>query len=804
MTSSILLLSGCGDSKTDTTAQGKSVIEPEETLNFIVHNNVVNNQPEATFEAFSINQETSYNGQLTSRDADGDVVSYELTSACKHGTITIDKNGCFTYVPDAGYKGKDSFTYRVKDELSACPAKKVEIDVTQAPTLLPAAPSNLKLEALSVCKVRVSWEDNSNNETGFDIYRDGNLVSVTKANVVTTDICGGMKPATEYRIAVTAKNSSGASLPIIGHVTTKDITMAPQAPRDLKVVAIDKYSARLAWVDTAWSESAYDIYVNGKWVKSIDANSQSTVVTGLSAGTTYTFQVTATNKIGGKSSKVIEAATESEPIVDKEAPLITLLGDASVTLVLGDTYQDAGATAIDDIDGNVSANITTTTTVDTSKVGTYQVTYSVLDSAGNEANKSRNVQVITAESLGVKANIPYDSNLELGDEEGILYYVDPRPEENGLNRALRIDYLNWTYSDINVSGINPHSLDRAGDSDKFYVRTQNSHSFDVVNFVENSVKTVDMGEHIPRAIGATNLKYNLQLISVRNRQVVDVIDTTTDTIIASLGSEEETPGITTGHALWFDEDHFGLIDRAAPQIVVYQVIDKGGVLDFKETDRVATKTSLHALEKVAHPRTRADLVTFYGNGEGDIAKDGNVTAYVAEYTFDPSAGTLTEKRSVDLAQSTAAVHGRPPISHHSGISPDGKFFYTPVFDGHVYIIDRASMQVVKVLDAALGAAHIEFSDSLGLAIVTNHWSNEVTIIDLATQSVKKRLIISTTQEFHEDAPHLLQPHFSYLSKDGKYFYTLATQDGDFLKINLETLEVEDKLHVGGAPEQAHS
>ncbi len=797
VTSLVLVVSGCGGTGSSEKSTGKSV-------GSIDISSSVNSTPVATFSNFTINRNVDYNGQLTALDSDNDQVTYALTSDCKHGTITVDENGCFTYIPDTGYEGSDSFSYKAKDAVSACPNQTVTIDVKQESIVVPAAPSHLKLEALSTCKIKVSWQDNSNNETGFDIYKDGELVSVKEANTVTTNICGDMEPASTYQITVKAKNAAGASAGVSASVTTKDITTPPAAPTDLKVLAKDKTSVRLSWHDNADNESAYNVYQDGKWIRELSTNCNCTVISGLDAGTSYEFYVVAKNKIGGRDSNVITVETEHEPIVviPDAVPTVTLIGAASEVLVIGDEYTDKGAKAIDTEDGELNA--TCVSDVNTSQEGEYSVTCQAADSAGHIVQITRSVRVVTAASLGTKANIPYDANLELGDEEGILYYVDPRPEENGLNRALRIDYLNWTYTDINVSGINPHSLDRAGDSDKFYVRTQNSNSFDVINFKENSVKTVDMGEHRPRAIGATNLKYNLQLISVKNRQVVDVIDTTTDTIIASLGSEVETPGITTGHALWFDEDHFGLIDRAAPQIVVYKVIDTGGVLSFIETGRVATATSLHALEKVSNPRTRADLVTFYGNGEGNIAKGGSDTAYVAEYTFDPVAGTLTENRSVNLTQSTAAVHGRPPISHHSGISPDGKYIYTPVFDGHVYIIDRVTMQVVKVLDAALGAAHVEFSSAYNVSIITNHWSNEVTIIDLATQTVKKRLIISTTQEFHEQEPHLLQPHFSYLSKDGKYFYTLATQDGDFLRINLETLEVEEKLHVGGAPEQAHS
>jgi len=47
-------------------------------------------------------------------------------------------------------------------------------------------------------------------------------------------------------------------------------------------------------------------------------------------------------------------------------------------------------------------------------------------------------------------------------------------------------------------------------------------------------------------------------------------------------------------------------------------------------------------------------------------------------------------------------------------------------------------------------------------------------------------------------------NFSYVDPSGEFYYTFATQDGDFLKIDLKTLEIVDRIHTGGAPEQAHS
>ena len=70
-----------------------------------------------------------------------------------------------------------------------------------------------------------------------------------------------------------------------------------------------------------------------------------------------------------------------------EAPAITLIGDASVTVNLNSTYTDAGATASDNIDGNITDNIVTVNPVDTSLDGSYTITYNVSDAAGNAATE---------------------------------------------------------------------------------------------------------------------------------------------------------------------------------------------------------------------------------------------------------------------------------------------------------------------------------------------------------------------------------------------------------------------------------
>ena len=78
---------------------------------------------------------------------------------------------------------------------------------------------------------------------------------------------------------------------------------------------------------------------------------------------------------------------------DDTAPVITIIGDALVDHILNQTYNDAGATATDDEDGDITALIVTTNNVDEDLAGSYNVTYSVSDAAGNSNSATRTVNV---------------------------------------------------------------------------------------------------------------------------------------------------------------------------------------------------------------------------------------------------------------------------------------------------------------------------------------------------------------------------------------------------------------------------
>ncbi len=75
--------------------------------------------------------------------------------------------------------------------------------------------------------------------------------------------------------------------------------------------------------------------------------------------------------------------------LDTIPPVITLMGEENIAVLLGQQYTDPGATAVDDVDGEITGKIVVMNSVNTNTAGSYTVTYNVTDQAGNHAVELR-------------------------------------------------------------------------------------------------------------------------------------------------------------------------------------------------------------------------------------------------------------------------------------------------------------------------------------------------------------------------------------------------------------------------------
>lgn len=105
---------------------------------------------------------------------------------------------------------------------------------------------------------------------------------------------------------------------------------------------------------------------------------------------------------------------------DHTKPILTLKGTTPVKIAKGTNFQDPGAKAVDDVDGDISDKIARSGNVDTLVVGEYKITYSVSDTSGNTTTIERLIVVEEYEEIEVTLG----SNLDL---------ITPQIELKGTN-----------------------------------------------------------------------------------------------------------------------------------------------------------------------------------------------------------------------------------------------------------------------------------------------------------------------------------------------------------------------------------
>jgi len=129
---------------------------------------------------------------------------------------------------------------------------------------------------------------------------------------------------------------------------------------------------------------------NNNYIKIVSPTKEGNYYIGMCI--TYVFYLKNSKKVN-ICSKPIKIKVINTTTQDTIAPIITLKGDKKIVLYKGEKYKELGATAIDNIDGNITDKIVMEGKVDTSKVGIYTINYIVKDKAGNKAIARRTVEV---------------------------------------------------------------------------------------------------------------------------------------------------------------------------------------------------------------------------------------------------------------------------------------------------------------------------------------------------------------------------------------------------------------------------
>ena len=330
---------------------------------------------------------------------------------------------------------------------------------------------------------------------------------------------------------------------------------------------------------------------------------------------------------------------------DTTAPVITLLGEAEVTIEVGETYKDKGATALDDVDGNITDDINVDNPVDTGKVGKYTITYNVSDAASNAATEvTRVVNVVDSSAPVITLQGQPVITVRLGNT-----YTDA-----GATATDDVDG-DLTDSIVTVNNVNTERVGR-------YTVTYNvsDSNNNVATQVVRTVNVVDTTD--PIVILNGNSEITLDLGEIYNEEGAIATDNADDALTVDITGTVNTNIVgvyTLTYSATDNSNNTVSIIRVVTVRPVIEVQKTGYTLDSEDT------TGNTLIVEKGEAFTMPTAIAKLGFANSNVVAEGNVLAdKVGTYTlryrfvFPMPVGTIAAEQrvlTVKVVDTTAPI-----------------------------------------------------------------------------------------------------------------------------------------------------
>jgi hypothetical protein len=294
----------------------------------------------------------------------------------------------------------------------------------------PAAPTAPTATVNSPTQVTLVWGDASTNETGFEVTRNGVVITTLAANATSfVDTTAPQDSTLTYTIVAVNSGGRAASVPVT--VTTPVRLLAPTG---LAASNVSTTSVTLSWLDNADNETGYSVLRNGVTIATLAANSRIHVDTGVVASTTYSYQVVANHPRASAASATLSVTTPSAISIVAPTGLSAAAGTTANSAVLRWTDASTGESAyrVQRAPITIAANGTATTGV----FGTLTTP---------SGNLAANASTVTNTGLGTAALYAYQVNAVNGAVQGptarVNHYNGTLPVPGGLRSNVTAGVL---------------------------------------------------------------------------------------------------------------------------------------------------------------------------------------------------------------------------------------------------------------------------------------------------------------------------------------------------------------------------
>jgi len=356
------------------------------------------------------------------------------------------------------------------------------------------------------------------------------------------------------------------------------------------------------------------------------------------------------------------------------------------------------------------------------------------------------------------------------------------------NRVYIIDVDNMKLlTTVEGTGDGPYGIDQQG-ANKAYALTRKTESLTIVDSYTLENKGLIELQHKPRS---TNFNANtlLSLVSGGDKAMTSIIRTDMNLVTRVIGDNVLTTphdfggSLSTGHPLWINDRHFFMLDRTSRQIQLWN--RKGDQLSALETP-----TSIHHIfQPPTSTMTADEQNVFYAVIEGN--QDEQVSPGIIRFNIERN--TLVQTAQVNLHDYDPNILDISTMgSHHADFHPDGNTIYIGSAEGHTFVIDKNTMSIIAMVDTGAGAGHTTFLPMRNQAIITNHNATYLTVIDTINHQFVRNVEVTSSAS----PDYKSQAHTSGVSLDMKYFYSTASHDGVFYRLDLDSWLV-DQTYIGG-------
>ena len=280
--------------------------------------------------------------------------------------------------------GSYTVTYNVSDA-----AGNMAVEVVRTVNVVDTTVPEITLNGEATVQVEAKGTYVDAGVSAMDSY-DGDLTG----SVVTTGTVEVNSVGT-YVLSYNVSDSSGNIAIEVRRIVTVGDSGAPVIKLNGDILV--SHEAKTLYGDAGASASDT---LDGDLTDSI----VSTSTVNVDAVGVYTVTYNVSDTTGNAAVGVVRTVN----VEDTTAPVITLNGEATVTVEVGLSYSEAGASASDSYDGDLTGSIVVTSTVDTGAVGSYSVTYNVVDEAGNAAEavvRTVNVVDTTAPVITLRVSL---------------------------------------------------------------------------------------------------------------------------------------------------------------------------------------------------------------------------------------------------------------------------------------------------------------------------------------------------------------------------------------------------------------